>query len=160
MKKISLVLVGILGASVLNAGQMNQDNLNKYLNDLQEFKEFLQIPKSDDDMAKSSWVKYIFFGTIPNAFKEAITNDDDKSFDKILKKIDEIIIAGKKISFKDIQNATIIEIGEFIVDNNATNCLKILGNTNYKFDENLTQYAVDKKADEKIIEYLRSKTKK
>lgn len=160
MKKISLVLVGILGVSMLNAGQMNQDNLNKYLNDLQEFKEFLQIPKSDDDMAKSSWVKYIFFGTIPNAFKETITNDDDKSFDKILKKIDEIIIAGKKISFKDIQNATNIEIGEFIVDSNATNCLKILGNTNYKFDENLTQYAVDKKADEKIIEYLRSKTKK
>ena len=77
-----------------------------------------------------------------------------------IKKIDEIIITGKKISFKDIQNATNIEIGEFIVDNNATNCLKILGNTNYKFDENLTQYAVDKKADEKIIEYLRSKTKK
>ena len=96
MKKISLVLVGILGASVLNAGQMNQDNLNKYLNDLQEFKEFLQIPKSDDDMAKSSWVKYIFFGTIPNAFKEAITNDDDKSFDKILKKIDKIVRISQK----------------------------------------------------------------
>lgn len=160
MKNFSLVLVVILGTSLLNAGQISQENLNKYLNDLQEFKEFLQTPKSDDDMGKSSWMKYIFFGTIPNAFKETIANDDDKSFDKILKKIDEIIIAGKKISFKDIQNATTMEIGKFIVDNNATNCLKVLGNTNYKFDENLTQYAIYKKTDKKIIEYLRNKTKK
>lgn len=145
---------------MLNAGEIKRENLNKYLNDLQEFKEFLRTPKSDDDMGKAGWIKYIFFGTIPNAFKEIIGNDDDKSFDKILKKIDEIVIANKKIDFKDIQNATSIEIGQFIVDNNATNCLKILGNTNYKFDENLTQYAIDKKADENIIKYLKSKQKR